>query len=120
MVVGLARPTEELVTICNDIGLKAQARVDIPVRDIQPICRKESLVTLQAHEDLLSAIELFASGIHRILVTSQAGEVIGVLSQLKLIEFFWNESVHFQAIDDLYPRLLRDLGIGSQRIISVK
>jgi len=119
VVVGLARPTEELVTICNDIGLKAQARVDIPVRDIQPICRKESLVTLQAHEDLLSAIELFASGIHRILVTSQGGEVIGVLSQLKLIEFFWNESVHFQAIDDLYPRLLRDLGIGSQRIISV-
>ncbi|KXJ90627.1 hypothetical protein Micbo1qcDRAFT_196107 [Microdochium bolleyi] len=119
VVVGLAHPTEELVSVCNDIGLKAQARVDIPIRDIQPICRKESLVTLQADEDLLSAIELFAGGIHRILVTNRASEVVGVLSQLKLIEFFWNESVHFSAIDELYPKLLRDLGIGSQQIISV-
>lgn len=120
VIVGLAHPTEELVSVYNDIGLKAQARVDIPVRDIQPICRKESLVTLQADEDLLSAIELFAGGIHRIIVTDGASKVVGVLSQLKLIDFFWNESVHFKAIDELYPRLLRDLGIGSQQIIAVK
>jgi hypothetical protein len=84
------------------------------------VCRKESLVTLPGNEDLARAIEVFGSGIHRILVTGPKGEVVGVLSQLKLVEFFWNEGVNFRVIDELYPRLMRDLGIGSQQIIAIR
>lgn len=86
----------------------------------KPICRKEALVTLPANEDLAKAIEIFGSGIHRVLVTNSAGEVIGVLSQLRLVEFFWNEGVNFRVIDELYPKLMRDLDIGSQQIIAVR
>lgn len=71
-------------------------------------------------EALAKAVEVFGSGIHRLWVTNHAGEVVGILSQLKLLEFFWNEGVNFPAIDDLYPRLLRDFSIGSQQIIAVK
>ncbi|KAI5925636.1 sds23/moc1 [Camillea tinctor] len=119
VVVGLAHPSEDLVELYSDIAQKAQARTSIPLRDIQPICRKETLVTLPGDEDLTKAIEVFGSGIHRIYVTNHSSEVVGILSQLKLMEFFWNEGVNFRVIDDLYPRLMRDLGIGSQQIIAV-
>lgn len=120
VVVGLAHPNEEQVSLYNAIAQKAQARESIPLRDIQPICRKESLITLQADEDLARAIEVFGSGIHRFLVANNAGEIMGLISQIKLTEFFWNEGINFRTIDELYPKLMRDLGVGSQQIIAVK
>lgn len=120
VVVGLAHPSEDQVTLYNAIAQKAQARESIPLRDIQPICRKESLITLQADEDLTRAMEVFGSGIHRFLVASNPGEIIGLISQIKLTEFFWNEGINFRTIDELYPKLMRDLGVGSQQIIAVK
>ncbi|KAI1294112.1 hypothetical protein F5Y03DRAFT_410946 [Xylaria venustula] len=119
VVVGLGHPPEDLVELYDDIAKRAQARNSIPLRDIQPICRKETLVTLQGDEDLARAIEIFGSGIHRILVTNFQAEVVGILSQIKLMEFFWNEGLHFRAIDELYPKLMKELGIGSQQTIAV-
>ncbi|KAH0436862.1 cbs domain containing protein [Colletotrichum kahawae] len=119
IVVGLARPDEEQISTYDDIATKAREGRSIALRDIQPLCRKESLITLPFDETLDKAIEVFGSGIHRVLVTSPAGDVIGILSQLKLVEFFWNEGINFPAIDKLYPVMLRDLGIGTQQIVAV-
>ncbi|KAI1808685.1 hypothetical protein F4811DRAFT_559076 [Daldinia bambusicola] len=119
VVVGLAHPTDDLVELYDSIAKRAQARDNIPLRDIQPICRKESLITLQGDEDLAKAIEVFGSGVHRVLVRNHNAEVIGILSQLKLLEFFWNEGINFRVIDDLYPKLLREVSIGSQQILAV-
>ncbi|TEA10137.1 Protein SDS23 [Colletotrichum sidae] len=119
IVIGLARPEEEQVAIYDRIALKAREGSSIALRDIQPLFRKESLVSLPFDETLDKAIEVFGSGIHRVLVTSPVGDVIGILSQLKLVEFFWNEGINFPAIDRLYPVILRDLGIGTQQIVSV-
>ncbi|ORY60709.1 uncharacterized protein BCR38DRAFT_45207 [Pseudomassariella vexata] len=119
VVVGLAHPSDELVALYDELSNKAQTGEKIPVRDIQPLCRKESLVCLPISEELPKAIEVFGSGIHRVLITNSAGEVIGILSQLKLVEFFWNEGINFRVIDELYPRLLRDLGVGSRQIVAV-
>lgn len=102
------------------MGIESGIANALPRRDKKPICRKEALVILPANEDLAKAIEVFGSGIHRVLVTNSGGEVIGVLSQLRLVEFFWNEGVNFRVIDDLYPRLMRDLAIGSQQVIAVR
>ncbi|KAI0122321.1 hypothetical protein F4814DRAFT_408327 [Daldinia grandis] len=119
IVVGLAHPSDDLIELYDSIARRAQARDNIPLRDIQPICRKESLITLQGDEDLAKAIEVFGSGVHRVLVCNHSAEVIGILSQLKLLEFFWHEGINFRVIDDLYPRLLREVGIGSQQILAV-
>ncbi|ROW01817.1 hypothetical protein VPNG_07795 [Cytospora leucostoma] len=118
-VVGLARPEEEMVQLYDSIARRAQDREAIPLRDIQPICRHEQVVSLPPDEFLPGAIEVFGSGIHRLLITNQAGDVVGVLSQLKVLEFFWNEGINFAVIDRLYPILLRDLHIGSQQIIAI-
>ncbi|KAI1332212.1 hypothetical protein F5Y16DRAFT_394285 [Xylariaceae sp. FL0255] len=119
VVVGLGHPTPELVGLYDDIAQRAQAQASIPLRDIQPVLRKETLVTLQGDEDLARAIEVFGSGIHRILVANHHSDIVGVLSQMALVEFFWNEGVHFRTIDELYPKLMHELGIGSQQIIAV-
>lgn len=120
VVVGLANPDEGQVSLFDDIATKAQDGTPITLEDIQPICRKESLVTLPFDETLDKAIEIFGSGIHRVLVCGPSGDVAGMLSQLKLVEFFWNEGINFPAIDRLYPAILRDLAIGTQQIIAVK
>ncbi|KAI0127369.1 hypothetical protein BJ170DRAFT_595238 [Xylariales sp. AK1849] len=119
IVVGLAHPDEAHVALYDSLAKKAQAQESIPLRDIQPVFRKESLVKLQGNDNVAKAIEAFGSGVHRVLVTNPAGEVVGVLSQLKLMEFFWSEGINFSAIEDLYPRILRDLGVGSQQIIAI-
>lgn len=119
-VVGLAKPAEEYVSLYEDLARRAQDREAIPLKDIQPICRHEQLVSLPPDEFLPGAIEVFGSGIHRLLVTGADGETIGVVSQLKVLEFFWNEGVNFPVIDRLYLAILRDLQIGSQQIIAIK
>jgi hypothetical protein len=116
----LAKPSEDQFQLFDTIVQKAQEQVPIPIRDIQPIFRKESMVTMLAEQNLVQAIELFGSGIHRILVTNPASEVVGILSQLKMLEFFWSEGINFPMIDRLYPVSLRDLHIGSQQIIAIK
>lgn len=85
-----------------------------------PLFRKESLVTLPGSENLAQAIQILGSGIHRLLVTAPDGDVVGIASQLRIVEFFWNEGVNFASIDRLYPVMLRDLGIGTKEIVSVK
>ncbi len=78
------------------------------------------MIMLPADQSLVQAIEVLGSGIHRILVTDPASKVVGVLSQLQLLEFFWNERINFPIIDHLYPAALKDLHIGSQQIIAIK
>lgn len=120
-MVGLAQPDgEEQVALYSELAKKAQDRVPITLREIQPVFRKEDLVVLPADTTLDRTIETLGSGVHRILVTNQASEVIGIVSQLRLLEFFWHEGVNFPAIDRLYGAVLRDLHVGSQKIVAVK
>lgn len=120
VVVGLAKPAEDQVEASNTIVSKAQKGEPITLREIQPICRKEALVMLPVDSKLSKAVEVLGSGVHRLLVTSDDGEAVGVMSQLRLVEFFWNEGVNFASIDQLYPQILRDLNIGTKDTISVK
>ncbi|KAF4974085.1 hypothetical protein FZEAL_8986 [Fusarium zealandicum] len=119
VVVGLAKPEEDQVELFNSILSKAQEGGQMPLRDVMPLFRKDSLVTLPGAEKLAQAIQILGSGIHRLLVTAPNGEVVGIASQLRIVEFFWHEGVNFPNIDRLYPVVLRDLGIGAREIISV-
>jgi len=120
VVVGLAKPEEAHIALYDSVAKRARDREAIPLRDIEPICRKDPVVKLGADQNLEKAVEVLGGGIHRILVTDAASNVVGVLDQLKLVEFFWNEGINFPAIDRLYPLALRDLPVGSQQIIAIK
>ncbi|KIE01540.1 CBS domain containing protein, partial [Metarhizium majus ARSEF 297] len=119
VVVGLSKPEAHQVELYNDIMLNAREGKNISMRQIQPLCRQEPLVGLPSNGNLAQAIEILGSGIHRILITNSLGNVVGIMSQLLMVDFFWNEGVNFPAVDRLYPIMLRDLGVGTQQVISV-
>jgi hypothetical protein len=121
VVVGLANPEESQLEVFTALAQKAREGHPIPLREIQTIAKKEPLITLSESEDLSKAIEHFGSGVHRILVCKNGTtEVVGILSQLKLVRFLWDNGNSFPAIDRLYPIILRDLNIGTPSAIAIK
>ncbi|TFB02775.1 Protein SDS23 [Trichoderma ghanense] len=118
-VVGVSRPEGDQATLFHDIMTKAQGGAHIPLGEIQPLCSREAIVKMNSNVNLSQAIETLGSGIHRLLVTDSAGNVIGIISQLRMVEFFWNEAVNFPTIDRLNPVTLQDLGIGVRPVLSV-
>ncbi|KAK1245647.1 hypothetical protein MKX07_004716 [Trichoderma sp. CBMAI-0711] len=118
-VVGVSRPEGDQATLFHDIMTKAQGGAHISLREIQPLCSREAIVKMNSGVNLSQAIETLGSGIHRVLVTDSTGNVIGIISQLRMVEFFWNEGVNFPTIDQLNPVTLQDLGIGVRPVLSV-
>lgn len=122
VVLGLASPsTEEQIQKYTSIAEDARNGAKIPLSDIKSLTLKPQLVGLEETQDLSKAVEIFASGVHRILVYKEnTTEVVGILSQWKLVKFLWDNGSSFPIIDQLYPTILRDLNIGSHQIIAIK
>ena len=45
--------------------------------------------------------------------------VVGLLTQLRLVKFFWEQGRNFEAVEKVFPASLKDLGIGSRSVISI-
>ncbi|PSS06990.1 hypothetical protein M430DRAFT_23143 [Amorphotheca resinae ATCC 22711] len=120
VVLGLANPEEDQREKWTDLAKRATAQEPIPLREAVTIAKKSPLVTLSESEDLSKAIEIFGSGIHRIIICKEGTEeVVGILSQLKLVNFLWQNANSFPTLDRLYPMVLRDLGVGTVQAISI-
>lgn len=118
---GQLHPDEERRIFFHDLSKKAQQGQPIPVREAKNLGIREPLITLPYTADLTRAVETFGGGVHRIVVVKErSDEVIGILSQLELVKFLWENGTSFPNIDQLYPQTLKDLGIGTQQLISVK
>ena len=114
-------PDEEHLVPFQTLAKKAQAGKKIPLRDAKSLGNKEPFVTLPHSADLTSAVETFGGGVHRIIILKEGtNNAVGILSQLKLIKFLWENGRCFPVIDQLYPGEIKDLAIGSQHLISVK
>ncbi|KAL1996918.1 hypothetical protein VTN49DRAFT_7783 [Thermomyces lanuginosus] len=120
LVVGLTRPTESQLTSFEEVARKAREGNKVPLEAIKDLVPKEPLTTLPASANLRAAVETFGSGVHRIVVVKDgSNEVVGVVSQTRLVKFLWENGRSFPIIDQLYPLYLKDLGIGSQRVVSI-
>lgn len=94
------------------------------LRDLPEFDRREPLITLPADALLPQALEFLASGVHRIVVTeggeSDSHRVIGVLTQLRLVRFFYDNRKNFPDLTDLYSRSLVDLNVGNHEVVSIR
>jgi hypothetical protein len=121
LVVGLAHPDEEDVASFDELAKKGREGKPIPLKDIKDLGKKETLVTLSETADLTKAMEVFGSGVHRVLVVKEGTtDVIGVLTQLRLVSFFWENRQSFPVVDQLYSQLIKDLDIGSKSVLAIK
>jgi CBS domain-containing protein len=120
LVVGLAKPTESQLTSFQEVAQKAREGSKIPLKDIRDLVPREPLTTLPQSANLMTAVEKFGGGVHRIVVLKDgSNEVVGIISQSRLVKFLWENGRSFPIIDQLYPQHLKDLRLGSQQVISI-
>ena len=118
---GQLMPDEEHLVIFQNLAKKAQSGYKIPLRDAKSLGNKEPFVTLPHSADLTAAVETFGGGVHRIVILKEGtNQAIGILSQLTLVRFLWENGSCFPVLDQLYPREVKELGIGSHQPVSVK
>ena len=119
LVVGLAQPEDR--QSFKELAQKGREGRPIPLRDVKDLSRKEPLVTLPESADLSKAIEILGSGIHRIIVLNDdTKEAVGVLTQLRMMEFFWDNANNFAQLGALYQASLRELNVGAQHVYAMK
>lgn len=123
LAAGLTTPQEGHRTSYDELAKKARDGEKIPLKDVKALgMEKEPLVTLPASANVLTAVETFGGGIHRVVVTKEPNnqEVVGIFSQFRLVKFLWENGRSFPAIEQLYPQALNNLRIGSHNVISIK
>jgi Mg2+/Co2+ transporter CorC len=77
---------------------------NIPVKLVGDIGVKDPFITLPQSETLARVVEIMASGVHRVAVTSENNhrDVIGVLSQRRIVKFFWDNVRSFVDLEPYY------------------
>jgi hypothetical protein len=121
LVVGLAHPEEQDVASFDELAKKGREGKPIPLKDVKDLGKKEPLITLPHTADLTKAMEVFGSGVHRVLVAKEGTtDVVGILTQLRMVSFFWENRQSFPVVDQLYPQLLKDLNIGQKQVLAIK
>jgi len=121
LVVGIAHPEEHQAGRFKELAAIGREGKPIPIKDVQDLWPKEPMRFLERSQTLPKAVEIFGSGFHRILIVEDGTtQVIGVLTQLRLVEFFWDNASHFSPIEPLFQRSLREVDIGSHAVIAIK
>lgn len=120
LVVGVAHPPEDDEESFAELAKKGREGKPIPLKDVKDLGKKEPLITLPRTAKIPQAMEVFGGGVHRILVVEEnSTEVIGILTQLRLVEFFWENRQSFPVVDQLYPLAIKELNIGSQSVFAI-
>lgn len=123
LAAGLTHPDEAHQASYEELAKKAHHGVPIALRDVKKFgMAKEPLIKLPASANVLDAVEIFGGGVHRVVVVNESNdqEVVGIFSQFRLVKFLWENGQSFPIIEELYPKALRELVIGSHEVISIK
>ena len=121
MVVGLTQPDEDHAQDFQMLAKKGREGKPIPVADVKNLGRTDPFTTLPHTADLMQAVEAFGQGIHRLVVVKEGtDQVVGVLSQTRLVRFLWENGRSFPVLEQLYHSYLRDLKVGSNEVVAIK
>lgn len=121
LVVGVSVPEGSNLSALKEVSRKGREGEKVPLRDIQELSKKEPLITLPRSASLANAVEVFGSGVHRLLVVDEESkDIVGILSQLELVKFFWENGRHFAALEPLYNLPVKELNLGSHSVVAIK
>ena len=122
LAAGLTQPCEGLRGLYEHLARKARDGSKILLQDVKDLGNKEPMTTLPATANVMTAVETFGGGVHRVVVVNvqNDNEVLGIFSQFRLVKFLWENGRTFPVIDQLYPQAVGDLGIGSRQVLSIK
>ncbi|TKA68693.1 hypothetical protein B0A55_08086 [Friedmanniomyces simplex] len=117
LVLGLSQPDE----LAQELAERAQGGDTIPLRDVnEHLGPREQPAFLPHTAELSRAMEVLGGGVHRVVITKEGtSETVGVLSQLRLVRFFWENHQNFTATERLYALSLKELGLGAQHMVAI-
>lgn len=117
LVLGLTQPDDQAATIAE----RARAGEDIPLGDVlDHLGSREPPVALPQTATLQQAMVVLGSGNHRVIITRGGStEAVGILSQLRLVRFFWENHKNFAATESLYGLSLKELELGTKEVLAI-
>ena len=106
MVLGVPDPNFETTASFKEAVKKArEGDHNIPVKLVGDIGVKDPFITLPDTETLSRLVEILATGVHRVAITKEnTQDVIGVLSQRKVITYFWENVRAFVDLEPYYSK----------------
>lgn len=117
LVLGISQPDE----LAAKIAQRARGGETLPLRQVfDHLGRRDTPTCIPHNASLMQAMEVLGSGLHRVVVCKDGtSEALGVLSQLRLVRFFWDNHQNFLATEHLYSRSLGELGLGAKVVVAI-
>lgn len=117
LVLGLSQPDDLAAKIAD----RARTGDVIPLRDVTDhLGVREEPAFLPHTATLSQAMEVLGGGHHRIVICKEGtSEAVGVLSQLRLVRFFWDNHANFAATEKLYSLTLKELELGAKEVMAI-
>lgn len=117
LVLGLSQPDEKAKLLRE----KARSGDILPLSEVNDHLGAKELPAFLPHTaDLTRAMEVLGGGSHRLIICKEGtSEVVGILSQLRLVRFFWENHQNFSATERLYARGLRELDLGGKEVVAI-
>lgn len=117
LVLGLSQPDE----LASQLAKRAQSGETIPLSDlIEHLGAREEPAFLPHTASLTQATEILGGGVHRVVVCKEGtSEAVGIISQLRLVRFFWENHESFSATQGLYARSLKELELGAKEVLAI-
>jgi len=117
LVLGMSQPDESAA----DLAERARSGEAIQLSAvIGHLGAREEPAFLPHTATLTRAMEVLGGGTHRVVINKEGtSESIGVLSQLRLVKFFWSNHQNFAATEQLYGRSLKELELGAKEVVAI-
>lgn len=99
---------------------KAKKGEDVNVEFIINLNPKNQFLKFKDSDTLFNVMEALGNGVHRIAITDALTDnIVGILSQRRLIKFMWENARRFPSLDFLLNSTIEDLGVGSTHPITI-
>ncbi|KAK4612665.1 hypothetical protein CLAFUR0_13137 [Fulvia fulva] len=117
LVLGLSQPDEQAAKLAD----RARSGEALPLKDVQDhLGARVEPAFLPQSATLTQAMEILGGGHHRIVINKEGTtEAVGVLTQLRLVRFFWDNHQNFAATETLYQMSLKELEVGAKDVIAI-
>ncbi|KAH3683212.1 hypothetical protein WICPIJ_005825 [Wickerhamomyces pijperi] len=100
---------------------KAKKGEQVPVKFVTQLVPKNPFYKLSEQENLSSVVEILGTGVHRIAIVDQDfTRITGILSQRRLIKYFWDNARRFPSLEPLFQSTLAELSIGEKNVVSIQ
>lgn len=110
---------EQLTFEIKDIIRRAREGQEVPVKLASDLSQKNPFYSIFPEATLLSCVEEFGYGTHRVCVLNPDGSIKGILSQSTVARYIYDNQRHFPDIESLMNKTLRQLGLGESAVIAV-